>query len=262
MFGGATWFDDHFTQAASEIINFLADEGVLLSGLDVADVGAGDGIIDLAIALRESPASLVGFDINPVDVDHLVREARAHGVAEGLPPNLHFVRSEIFSLPTETASFDAVFTWSAFEHVADPTRLLGEIKRVLRPDGFLFLQLWPFYYSEHGGHLWEWFPDETFVALRRPPDEVAAAIRGNPQGDPHWAESRLHDFRTLNRLTLNGLQRALLEAGFAIRKVELLSNVFNLPEGIDREFPLTDLAISGVKLLATDALRTDEAIAD
>lgn len=53
--------------------------------------------------------------------------------------------------------YDVVVTWSALEHVAEPVSMLREIRRILRPGGVLFLQLWPFYYSDRGSHLWPRF---------------------------------------------------------------------------------------------------------
>lgn len=249
--GGDTWFDDHFAYAADDIIAFLAGDGIMLAGREVADVGAGDGIIDLGLALKARPARLVGYDINPTDRAHLLEQARKYRVARELPPNLEFVQSDVTRIPAEDESFDAVITWSAFEHVADPPVLMAEIKRILRPGGVLFLQLWPFYRSEHGGHLWEWFPGEAFVALRHSPDEVAAVMRENPRGEVDWAEGRLRDYRELNEITLDELQQAVVGAGFHIGKVELLTNAVHLPPGLDRRFPLSNLMIAGVKLLAS-----------
>jgi ubiquinone/menaquinone biosynthesis C-methylase UbiE len=248
--GGTTWFDDHFDAAADDVIAFLAGDGLSLEGLEVADVGAGDGIIDLGLALKTKPARLVGYDINPTDTAKLLEQARKHRVASELPSNLEFIQSEPTKIPAADDSFDVVVTWSTFEHVADPPALLHEIKRILRPQGLLFLQLWPFYHSEHGGHLWEWFPGEAFVALRYSRDEIAATMRTNPQGEADWVERRLEDFETLNRINLNDLQQAITEAGFHIGKVEVLTNVVHLPRGLDRKFPLTDLMTAGVKLLA------------
>jgi ubiquinone/menaquinone biosynthesis C-methylase UbiE len=248
--GGDTWFHDHFDYAADEISAFLAGYGISLVGREVADVGAGDGIIDLGVALKAKPSRLVGFDVNLTDTGNLLEQARKQGVAEELPPSLEFVKSDVTTIPAEDDSFDAVITWSAFEHIADPPALMREIKRILRPSGVLFLQLWPFYRSEHGGHLWEWFPGEAFVALRHAPEEIAAVMRANPQGDLSWVEQRLRDYQELNKIRLDDLQQALVGAGFRIGRIELLTNTVHLPPDLDRGIPLSDLMIAGVKLLA------------
>src|SRR5215210_9222069 len=89
---GAEWFAEHYDDAANQIIAFLAGDGLSLRGRDVADIGCGDGIIDLGLMHKAEPASLVGFDINPA-ADDLLDRARAEGVASELPANLTFARS-------------------------------------------------------------------------------------------------------------------------------------------------------------------------
>ena len=242
------WFWEHYDDAADQIISFLAGDGLSLTGKDVADVGCGDGIIDLALAQKAAPASFVGFDVRPSTGDMLAK-ARAEGVAEELPPQLRFETSQQTRLPAGDDSFDFVVTWSTFEHVQEPAALLRDVHRVLRPGGILMLQLWPFYHSEHGSHLWQWFSD-GFVQLRSSPPEIERAVRGNPGPDPPWAEEMLEEFRTLNRITLDGLQSALHSARFAVRKLELLTHAIHIPPELER-YPLSLLGVAGVKLLAS-----------
>jgi SAM-dependent methyltransferase len=242
------WFHDHFTKAARETIDFLAGDHLSLEGKDVADVGCGDGITDLGLAVHGRPRRLVGFDINPTAVDHLLAEAQAEGVVSELPPALEFMTSGPIDLPVPDNSFDVVISWSAFEHVLRPVEVLNEIHRVLRPDGAFFLQLWPFYYSEHGSHLWHWFPD-GFANLRHTDDEIEARLRADTQTDPAWIETKIRDNRELNRITLDGLQQAMLVAGLQPTKVELLSHTIRVTSELNR-FPLSDLLNAGVKLLA------------
>lgn len=124
------WFADH-VRAAGEVIDFCAEAGLSLSGLALGDVGAGDGIIDLAIALRAQPSSLIGWDVNPVDEAALLTRAQAAGLCAELPSNLHFVQSAQTGLSADDASVDGVLTWSAYEHIGDIRTLSGEIARVL-----------------------------------------------------------------------------------------------------------------------------------
>src|SRR5450756_279746 len=68
----SAWFGDHFEKAATEVIDFLTASGIGLTGRDVADIGAGDGIIDLGVALKAKPARLVCFDITEADPERLL----------------------------------------------------------------------------------------------------------------------------------------------------------------------------------------------
>lgn len=62
-------------------------------------------------------------------------------------------------LPFADDSFDAVFSLDVLEHVNDPFLSAGEICRVLRPGGYLYVDL-PFLQSEHG------YPNHFFNATR------------------------------------------------------------------------------------------------
>jgi SAM-dependent methyltransferase len=244
----SAWFAEHFDDAADQVIEFLRGDGIELGGKEVADVGSGDGVIDLGVCAKARPARLVGFDVEPTDPARLVSFARRErGVAE-LPEGLEFRASESTRLPAADGSFDAVFSWSTFEHVQEPIDLLRDVNRVLRPGGVLMIQLWPFFHSQHGSHLWQFFP-EGFVQLLRDDSELEAAVRADPGPDPEWAERLLAEFRSCNRITLDGLQTALLAAGFRVSKLELIAGGIHIPPALSR-YPLSQLGVAGVKLLA------------
>jgi SAM-dependent methyltransferase len=242
------WFPDHYDGAAGQIVDFIESDGIPLAGKHLADVGSGDGIIDLGVLHKAEPAKIVGYDVKATDVKALAAAAAAAGIDEPFPDadRLAFVESEARRIPAASESFDVVYSWSTFEHVSQPTTILAEVRRILRPPGVFFLQIWPLYHSMHGGHLWysirRPFPHLTMTA-----DEIRAAVEGKPATDPRrdaWDE-----FQSLNRLTLDELHRSLLVAGLRTTKVELSSDTVHLPIEVGH-VPLSALAITGVKLLA------------
>jgi SAM-dependent methyltransferase len=241
------WFDEHYNQAADEVLTFLDGDGISLEGRRVADVGCGDGIIDLGLALKGRPAELAGYDLMDVDTDALLRAARAAEVADELPSCLRFERSGPIELPAPDGHFDIVVTWSTFEHVDDPVRLLGEIRRILNPHGCLFLQLWPFYGSEHGGHLWPHY-EGPYPHLLRRDEEILTDIQGKRATDPR--RSADDEYRSLNRMTLEDLHRALLLNSLVISKLKLLTEAVHIPRELGHR-PLSELGVGGIQLLAS-----------
>lgn len=242
-----SWFWNHYEWAAQQVIEFMGAAGLGLDGRDVADVGCGDGITDLGLVSHASPRRLVGFDVNPVDIRHLLNRAKANLDIESLPENLEFTPCEPDHLPAEDASFDVVVTWSAFEHIADPVSVLGEVRRVLKPDGTLFLQLFPFYHSQHGSHLEEWYP-EGFIQYKKSPAEIRSEVLSR-SANPGWAEYMLNEFEHLNKVTLDELGHALRRSGFVVTRLHLVHHTINVPWEA-RDVDLSLLANAGVMLLA------------
>jgi SAM-dependent methyltransferase len=240
------WFAEHFDEAAGEVLDFLGGDSISLEGRRVADIGCGDGIIDLAVALKSRPQELVGYDITEVDTEALLRAARAAGVADALPSCLRFECSEPVSIPAPAERFDVVMSWSVFEHVDDPIGLLTDIRRVIKPDGVFFLQLWPFFDSEHGGHLWPHYDGPYPHHLRRD-EEILDEVQGARATDPR--RSAEDEYRSLNRITLEDLHRALLANHFVVAKLKLIAQTVHIPRELSHR-PLAELGVGGVELLA------------
>jgi ubiquinone/menaquinone biosynthesis C-methylase UbiE len=245
---GLEWFWQKYNDATKEIVAFCEACDVRLADRDVADFGCGEGSMALGLHRRAAPSRLVGFDVNAVDVQLLSANAKAVGASHELPLTLEFCQSTASTIPAEAAEFDFVYSWSAFEHVSDPVVALHEVRRVLRPDGHFFLQLWPFYFSAKGSHLWQWY-EEDFHHLGMNERDVVAEVVADPRQPREWAEYVTNEFERLNRLTPDQLQRSVLAAGFDVLRIELISWPTMLTPSLAR-YSWTDLAISGIKLLA------------
>ncbi|ASW54467.1 methyltransferase domain-containing protein [Plantactinospora sp. KBS50] len=107
---------------------------LLHPGLRVLDVGCGPGTIT---------ADLAGLVADPAGrgrVTALERtpEALALGRAEILSrgrDNVDFVVADAHTLPFPDDRFDVVHAHQVLQHVADPVRMLAELRRVCRPGG-------------------------------------------------------------------------------------------------------------------------------
>jgi ubiquinone/menaquinone biosynthesis C-methylase UbiE len=102
-----------------------------IQGADVLDVGCGDAGVPIAFA--EAGARAAGIEPHEPSVQRGRVRVSEHGVAVDLRQG---VAEE---LPYPDASFDLVVLDNVLEHVRDQRRTLEEIRRVLRPDGLLYL---------------------------------------------------------------------------------------------------------------------------
>jgi ubiquinone/menaquinone biosynthesis C-methylase UbiE len=243
------WFWQHYDEAANQIVEAFESEGRSLSGKAVADVGCGDGFMDLGVFHKSRPERLIGFDLNLTSTEYLLRRAREEGVDVSDIDGLGFEQSKATRIPAEDGSFDFAFSWSAFEHISKPSDVLGDIRRILSPEGAFFLQLWPFYLSAKGSHLWEWFPEDHHH-VQRPECEVVEELEASDLKSRDWTGVMSREFQRLNRITVDELQRAVLAAGFVVKRVEFLTGATRLTPELAR-YSWLDLGIGGIKLIAT-----------
>lgn len=101
-----------------------------LAGLRVLDIGASTGYTVEALVTA-------GAEVTGVDID-------APGIAfakQHFGDRATFLVADGAELPMDDQSFDVVVLNHIYEHVVDADAVMAEIRRVLRPDGLVYLGL-------------------------------------------------------------------------------------------------------------------------
>lgn len=102
----------------------------LVEGKVVLDLACGEGYG--AYFLAERAAQVLGVDRD--------KETIEHASSRYIRPNLTFRRGSMESIPVEgSALFDVVVCFEALEHTDQHEAVMDEIKRVLKPNGFLII---------------------------------------------------------------------------------------------------------------------------
>ena len=96
----------------------------------VLEVGSGLGILACAVAARMPAGEVIGLEYS-------FEQLAAAKVAR---PNLRFQQGDAHHLPFDAGRFEVVYCRYLLEHVVDPAQVLGEMRRVLRPGGGVFIQ--------------------------------------------------------------------------------------------------------------------------
>jgi SAM-dependent methyltransferase len=123
--GGFTRYDQH-------VIFFARVNALLRNDMTVLDFGAGRGIwaeiesgfkLQL-ITLRGKCDKVIGVDLDPAVLDNPLVDEAVVLPADG-------------SIPLPDRSVDMIVSWAVFEHLEDPAHAAAELRRVLKPGGWI-----------------------------------------------------------------------------------------------------------------------------
>jgi SAM-dependent methyltransferase len=142
----------------------VVDRAALAPGEAVADLACGTG--NAALLAAAAGARVVGVDGAP----RLLEVARSRAAEQGVAAE--FLEGDLEALPLDDASADVVLSVFGLIFAGDPGRALGEVARILRPEGRALVTAWV-----PAGPI-----DAMLTAMRRVVARVAPAPAPPPRG--------------------------------------------------------------------------------
>lgn len=118
------------TEHLEKILGFLK----ISDGMRILDLGTGSGYLSFPIAKNNPGCDVIGLDI----VNAALEANRTRADVKGIK-NLSFVSYDGIDFPFEDNTFDLVVTRYALHHFPDIEHSIGEVSRVLKSGGILFI---------------------------------------------------------------------------------------------------------------------------
>ena len=167
----------------------------------VFDAGTGTALIPLELMRRGIPVLVTASDL----AEQMLIVGRNNVAAAGLTDAIRLVRSDCKRLPDADATYDIVMSNSIVHHIPEPSLVLAELWRVLKPGGLLFVrdlmrpvdlmtldQLVQTYAGEANAHQQQMFRESLHAALTMPEVSDLLKTAGIPRdavhatSDRHW----------------------------------------------------------------------------
>jgi len=117
----------------------------------ILDLGCGNG--NLTLYIKNKGLNIVGVDKSQELLDIAKKKCKAQ-----------FVKADMTELPFKDNEFDCILAIAIFHHLeTEEARIkaLDEMKRVLKPDGRIFLSVWAKYEGQ-GGKIIKWDNEERY----------------------------------------------------------------------------------------------------
>lgn len=184
---------------AEEIIKELKKRKITLNKYDVLELGAGLG--GYSRTFKKNSKNLV---INDISKPHVIR----------FDDSIKFKKFDVTKkFPFKDNSFDFIFCCSLIEHIKNPEKMLSEIKRILKPNGYLYLSFPPFY-SLVGGHYFKPFHllgEKTAI-------RIAKIIKPKMTKNV-TSYSNCYGTHGLYRRTIKSVKKMLIDNSFEIKYI-------------------------------------------
>lgn len=120
-------------QAEERMLALTCERARLANGLDILELGCGWGSLTLWMAERYPQARITGVSHSRTQREHILNEAERRGL-----PNVRILTCDMNDLDLPPSAFDRVVSVEMFEHMKNWPKLMAQIARWLRAEGFFF----------------------------------------------------------------------------------------------------------------------------
>ena len=123
------WKYDYLRKGQKFVIDMAAPE----SGIRLLDIGCGTGwALGEASRAISNKGDFYGVDISQEMITKASQNFRGSD-------NFHFIRADSEKIPLESNFFDIIICTNSFHHYFHPEKAMGEISRLLKPGGRVFI---------------------------------------------------------------------------------------------------------------------------
>lgn len=175
-----------------------------IAGKVVIDFGCGDGSDAVEMA-EKGAARVIGIDIR----EDLLRAGAEKALSAG-------VQNACLFAPSTTEIADLVVSVDAFEHFADPARILQIMDSLLQPNGEVLASFGPTWYHPLGGHLFSVFPWAHLIFSEK------ALIRWRSTFKTDGATKFSEVAGGLNQMTISRFEDLISGSPFRLDALELV----------------------------------------
>lgn len=125
--GREYWWNEDFLELTARRLNFSECR-------NVADIGCGTGTMSFALAPHFSSEAVVyGLDAERLHIRKAIQRARKDDSGRAFK----FVEGDAADIPFDDGMMDLSFCQTLLIHVEEPVRVLNEMKRITRDDGWI-----------------------------------------------------------------------------------------------------------------------------
>ena len=168
----------------------------------VVDFGCGEGNEAIEIA-RHGARKVIGLDIQ----QKFLTAAREKAKVQGVSP------IRVFGVTTDEKA-DVIIAVDSFEHFEDPSLVLKDMHRLLKPTGCVLAAFGPTWYHPLGGHLFSIFPWAHLVFTEK------VLIRWRSDFKTDGATSFRGVAGGLNQMTIARFERIIEKSPFRFAEFE------------------------------------------